>query len=1136
MGVAVGLRCLTLVTRDALHHFNNRRLAVTIVVSIATLNRDLTMHSVYVRGIARLLLRATIVAATLFFAFVAWIPAQDVSRRPLEHKDYDVWNTMASYALSNDGNWLMYQTQNGAIDGESTLHIQRSESGSEYVIPRGSDARFTFDNRFVVYRITPDKTELKRLKKEETPEDELPKPLVQILELESGSLVTVENVRSFDLPEENGSWLACHLEKPKNSGELEGKTPSAREVYEVTGEGLRRPARKLELKSRAQLARERGEVEPEAEEQSRSSSEPEETKKKEASKASLSEDEDEEEAKSKDKQPGTPLMLIQLETGIRRIYPHVGSFSFSKNGKVLAFVVSVKGSKEEQAKEEPEAKETEEQEEVEGPIDGLHVVDLDSIQQYPVAQGEGEYKNLSITEDGSAIAFLTNKDDYESESPSWAVYYVKPRAKQADKIAAEGSDGIRAGWWVSPNSNQRFSEDGRRLFFDVAPIPELVVKQREAKAEGRELEDEEDDDHAKLDIWHWQDPQLQPEQLLEAELERKRDYRAVYDLKTKRIAQLATRQIPFVAIEPRSRSDVAVANTNMRYRKTLSWDVPGRQDAYLVNLTTGDRTLVVEAVKWNVRLSPEGKYLFWFDAENKAWFAKSVQKLDQEPTQISQGIPHALYDELNDRPMLPGAYGSAGWLIDDKAIWIYDRYDIWQLDPTGEQEPTCVTLGLGRANDLRFRYLRLDPESRAIDPNAPIVLSAFNRKTKASGFYVIDPPADGDTEEAGVKPTDDGDTNVADSEESTLSSNPRRLIMLDEQLSGLRKAKDSNRVVFTRSTFRRCPDLWSSDTEFEKIYRVCDMNPQQEEYRWGNAELVHWKSADGEELDGILLKPDGFDASRQYPMMVYFYERNSDNLHRYYTPVAGRSIICHSFYVSRGYLVFIPDIPYKTGEPGPSAASSVIPGVEHLIAQGFVNPKKIGMQGHSWGGYQTAYLVTQTDLFACAESGAPVSNMTSAYGGIRWGSGLSRMFQYERTQSRIGADLWTAREKYIANSPLFFADKINTPLLILHNDEDGAVPWYQGIELFVALRRLEKPAWMLNYNGDPHWVMGDYNRIDFATRMQQFFDHYLLDAPEPEWMAVGVPAVDKGKKFGLELLEPAEAESESEELAIEPAG
>ncbi|MEL7335985.1 MAG: prolyl oligopeptidase family serine peptidase, partial [Planctomycetota bacterium] len=326
-----------------------------------------------------------------------------------------------------------------------------------------------------------------------------------------------------------------------------------------------------------------------------------------------------------------------------------------------------------------------------------------------------------------------------------------------------------------------------------------------------------------------------------------------------------------------------------------------------------------------------------------------------------------------------------------------------------------------------------------------------------------------------------------------------------------------------------CPDVWSSDLSFKEIHRVSDINPQQEDYSWGDAELVRWKSADGQDLDGILLKPDDFDPTRKYPMMVYFYERNSDNLHSYYTPAAGRSIINHSFYVSRGYLVFIPDIPYTTGQPGESAMNAILPGVEFLIEKGFVDEKRIGTQGHSWGGYQVAYLVTKTDMFACAESGAPVSNMTSAYGGIRWGSGMSRMFQYERTQSRIGEDLWTARDKYIANSPVFFADQVNTPLLILHNDEDGAVPWYQGIEFFVALRRLEKPAWMLNYNGNPHWVMGEQNRRDFAKRMQQFFDHYLMDAPEPEWMAAGIPATEKGENDGFQLLEPVKRDEVNDE-------
>jgi dipeptidyl aminopeptidase/acylaminoacyl peptidase len=268
----------------------------------------------------------------------------------------------------------------------------------------------------------------------------------------------------------------------------------------------------------------------------------------------------------------------------------------------------------------------------------------------------------------------------------------------------------------------------------------------------------------------------------------------------------------------------------------------------------------------------------------------------------------------------------------------------------------------------------------------------------------------------------------------------------------------------------------------------------------------------------VLYKPEGFDPSRKYPMMVYFYERLSDNLHNYVIPAAGSSSINISFYVSRGYLVFTPDIPYEIGYPGESALKAVVPGVLSLVDEGFVDEDAIGVQGHSWGGYQIAYLVTKTNVFKAAEAGAPVANMTSAYGGIRWGTGMSRMFQYEKTQSRLGGSLWETPVRYIENSPLFWADKVETPVLMMHNDEDGAVPWYQGIEYFVALRRLNKPVWMLNYNGEDHGLRQEHNQKDWAIRMQQFFDHYLKGDPAPVWMTEGVPAILKGWTLGLELV------------------
>jgi dipeptidyl aminopeptidase/acylaminoacyl peptidase len=332
------------------------------------------------------------------------------------------------------------------------------------------------------------------------------------------------------------------------------------------------------------------------------------------------------------------------------------------------------------------------------------------------------------------------------------------------------------------------------------------------------------------------------------------------------------------------------------------------------------------------------------------------------------------------------------------------------------------------------------------------------------------------------------------------------------------KAKDSDVMIFTRETFQEFPDLWTSDLSFRNPQRLSRANPQQDDYLWGTAELTEWTSTDGLQLQGLLFKPENFDPAQKYPMMVYYYEKSSDGLHSHRAPAPGSSSINISFYVSRGYVVFIPDIYYRDGYPGESALNCLVPGVLSILAQGYVDPERVGAQGHSWGGYQNAYLVTRSNIFAAVEAGAPVSNMTSAYGGIRWQSGVSRAMQYERTQSRLGGSLWEVQRRYIENSPIFFADKIETPVLMLHNDEDGAVPWYQGIELFNGLRRLHKPVWMLNYNGEAHGLRKYQNRKDFAVRMQQFFDHYLMGVPAPVWMEEGVPAVKKGKDLGLKII------------------
>jgi dipeptidyl aminopeptidase/acylaminoacyl peptidase len=323
------------------------------------------------------------------------------------------------------------------------------------------------------------------------------------------------------------------------------------------------------------------------------------------------------------------------------------------------------------------------------------------------------------------------------------------------------------------------------------------------------------------------------------------------------------------------------------------------------------------------------------------------------------------------------------------------------------------------------------------------------------------------------------------------------------------KATNAEEYLVTKGTYVEFPNLYAGPA-LTSLTKISDANPQQKDYNWATVELVKWISTDGFEQKGMLYKPENFDPSKKYPMISYFYEQLSNGLHNYVAP-NGRNVINPTHYASNGYLVFEPDIHYEVGYPGPSAMKSIVPGVQMLLGRGYVDAKHLGLQGQSWGGYQTLYMITQSQMFAAAMAGAPVVNMTSAYGGIRWGTGISRSGQYENGQSRIGGSIWESPMRYIENSPLFWLDKVTTPLFIMNNDADDAVPWYQGIETFVGMRRLGKEVYFIDYNSDVHNPASRANQKDIAMRMQQFFDNKLKGAPAPDWMVHGIPYRDKGR-------------------------
>ena len=752
---------------------------------------------------------------------------------------------------------------------------------------------------------------------------------------------------------------------------------------------------------------------------------------------------------------GAPLVLRNLDTGTEQTFDVVTTYAFSEEGTRLVYVTDAPG----------------------GEPSGLYTVALDDVASDPLALHTGAaYPQMAVDDEGEQVAFLAGADSLDVPHHAQRLFAWTDGDAEPRLVSDSTDSAFPDNWIVSDQGPLSFSDDGSRLFFGTAPRPEPPAPDT--------LLDEEE---VGVDIWNWKDPYLQPMQKERADERRSRTYRAMADLEEGRLLQLGTEDIPDVDVGSKGDADVALAVTNRPYRQEISWDWPPAYDAYTIDLATGERTLIVEQIKDRPRLSPGAQYVVWWNNAQRQWIAETVDGTTR--ISLSGDIPTAVHDEEHDYPFPPYPYGMAGWTEDDERILIYDRYDVWAVDPTYDDGPQNLTDGVGRRDSLRFRYVDLSPDEDAIPSDEPLLLSAFNRHTKAEGFY-----------------RDRVDSGNA----------PEQLLMDDRAFSTPEQAEDADQLLLSRESFREFPDLYVTGPDMETLIRISDVNPHQEEYRWGTAERVQWTSLDGKPLQGILYTPDGFDPEQEYPLMVYFYERNSDNLHRYWTPRAHRSIINFSFYVSRGYVIFIPDIPYKVGYPGESAMNAVMPGVTKLLDTGFIDPDRVGVQGHSWGGYQIAYMVTETNLFAAAEAGAPVSNMTSAYGGIRWGSGMSRMFQYEDTQSRIGGTLWETPLRYIDNSPIFQADKIQTPLLMMHNDQDGAVPWEQGIELFVALRRLGKPAWLISYNDEPHWPTTLANKRDWAKRMQQFFDHYLKDAPAPVWLEDGVPAVDKGRTLGYE--------------------
>lgn len=777
------------------------------------------------------------------------------------------------------------------------------------------------------------------------------------------------------------------------------------------------------------------------------------------------------------KAPAKELFVMNIATGAIDTIKNVSSYKFNKEGDLLAYIV------------EPEKKDT---------------ATLPALMLYTTATGEskevlsgpkGSKFKLPVFSKVNTMAFYANTDTTKDAKKDIEVYFYNILSGDLKSAASNRMKGLKEGWIVSENGALGFSEDGGRLFFGTAPKP------LEKDTSLVEFEQPE------LDIWSWHDDYLQPVQLLRRGRDLKQAYTAYISTSfAEDFVQLGDLDVPVMNIPNKKMADWALIGNDKAYRIQSQWDYSRFTDVYLLNVKTGERKLVKEKACFGaMSTSPNGEWVVFYDKIAKQWFQYTMATGEIKDLTSALGV--AFHDEDHDVPSLAGPYGKVVWFTDNSSFLINDRYDYWQFDPKGAAAPKMFTESYGRNNNTRLTIEQVIEDEdiqysplagvREIKPGTPLYFSTFNFKSKETGYAVKD-------------------AKKKKGSMSKLVEGPYTYKNLAYSKPG--KGKKAM-YIFARGNFEDGNNAYATADNFKTQKQITDINPQQREYNWGTVELVNWQTADDIFCEGMLFKPEDFDSTKKYPVMIYFYEKNSETLYSPRTPAPSRSIINIPFFTSNGYVVFVPDIYYKDGHPGQSAMRSIMPGVEMLEkTYPWIDGENMAIQGQSWGGYQVAYMITQTSKFKAAGSGAPVSNMTSAYGGIRWGSGITRQVQYEQGQSRIGKDLWSGFDLYYENSPLFFVPNVTTPVLIMHNDKDGAVPWYQGIEFFTALRRCGKIAWMLQYNNEEHNLTERRNAKDLSIRLSQFFDHYLKGAPMPKWMKHGRPATEKGFDLGYDLV------------------
>jgi dienelactone hydrolase len=772
---------------------------------------------------------------------------------------------------------------------------------------------------------------------------------------------------------------------------------------------------------------------------------------------------------------GGDLVLYELGTGNELTFGNVADFAFDKKGLWLAMTIESRDQSN----------------------NAIQLRNMTNAALTSLDSGRADYKGMSWTENGDSLLVLKGIDDKVHEGKLFSILgFSKFGGGVPEKMVydPQTDSSFPSGMAINLSRSPSWTDDSSAIVFTISKLtmkddkapakmePDVAKGGGGGKGGGKKGGGKGGGagagggDKADLVIWHWADGRMEyAKQQKGGAQDRNVSYLCVYWPADKKFVRLADDHLRQVTLAPKGH--FAVALDTKPYLLMSSLDGRKFEDVYTIDLHNGARQKALTKIRWYNGQSPDGKHLLYYDDGH--FFTHEIAT--GKSRNITLDIPTSFVNSEDDHNVVKPPTKSMGWSKDAASVLLSDNWDIWQVPVHGG--PGVNLTGNGKKDAIRYRArLSLSPEEKGIDLGAPLYFSMLGEWTKQAGIGRVDPGKPGVT----------------------------RLLWDDAEFGAVQKAKNGDVFLYTRETNKDYPDFYATDSSFQNGKKLTNGLPNQDQFLWSSgARLIDYTSAKGDKLQGALFLPANYENGKSYPTIVYIYEKLSSGLNKYQAPTANG--FNKALYTSNGYAVLMPDIKFTVNDPGRSAVWCVVPAVEAAVATGVVDKNRVGLHGHSWGGYETAFLITQTDVFKAAIAGAPLTDMVSMYNAIFWSSGTAEMTMFESGQCRFSGSFMDDLEAYIRNSPIHHAKNVNTPLLLLHNDGDTNVSWTQGIEYYNTLRRLQKPVVMLQYKGENHSLAKAANKKDYTIRMREFYDHYLMGKTAPAWLseADGRPTVDR---------------------------